>query len=81
MSGGAGYVLSREAVRRLVEDGINGKKCNSRNPHVAEDVEVAKCLQTVGVVPGDSRDAQKRGRFFPFTPAKHVSPSFRQEVR
>ncbi|CAG0908551.1 unnamed protein product, partial [Darwinula stevensoni] len=67
MSGGAGYVLSREAVTRLVEKALpNPKSCPLRGE--AEDVSIGECLAAVGVEAGDSRDELGRWRFFPFTP-------------
>ncbi|KAJ8923080.1 hypothetical protein NQ315_001632 [Exocentrus adspersus] len=74
MSGGAGYVLSREALRRFVEVGLKDKKHCRQDNNGAEDVEMGKCLAAVEVVAGDSRDPEKRGRFFPFTPEHHLIP-------
>ena len=45
MSGGAGYVLSRESLRRVGRDGID-KKC--RISSGVEDVNVGTCLENVG---------------------------------
>lgn len=74
MSGGAGYVLSKEAVRRFVERGIQNPENCRQNSQGAEDVEMGKCLEKVGVAAGDTRDALGRGRFFPLVPESHLIP-------
>lgn len=75
MSGGAGYVLSREALVRFVERGIPDSKMCRQSASGAEDVEMGKCMEHLGVVAGDSRDAAGRGRFFPFVPEHHLIPA------
>ncbi|VDK18097.1 unnamed protein product [Anisakis simplex] len=78
MSGGAGYVLSREAVKRFVEDALpDPRKCKAKNTG-AEDVELGKCLQNVAVIAGDSRDSQNRHRMLPFSPQSHVASNHTQ---
>ncbi|XP_058125476.1 glycoprotein-N-acetylgalactosamine 3-beta-galactosyltransferase 1-like [Anopheles ziemanni] len=74
MSGGAGYVLSKEAVKRFVEDAIPSTHCR-QDADGAEDVEMGKCMEAVKVLAGDSRDAVGRGRFFPFVPEHHLIPN------
>ena len=57
MSGGAGYVLSKEALRRFVTKGLQDKTgitCRTDDGG-AEDVEMGKCMEGLGVKAGDSR--------------------------
>lgn len=67
MSGGSGYVLSREALRIFAEGVNDTTKCRQEDDH-AEDVEMGKCLFNLGVKAGDSRDEQLRNRFYPIAP-------------
>ncbi|XP_025831894.1 glycoprotein-N-acetylgalactosamine 3-beta-galactosyltransferase 1-like isoform X2 [Agrilus planipennis] len=74
MSGGAGYVLSREAVKRFIEMGLHNATHCYRGDRGSEDVELGKCMEAVHVKAGDSRDSHGRGRFFPFVPEHHLIP-------
>jgi glycoprotein-N-acetylgalactosamine 3-beta-galactosyltransferase len=76
MSGGAGYVLSKEALKRFVTQGIadeTGLICR-HDGQGAEDVELGTCMENLHVQAGDSRDTLGRGRFFPFVPEHHLIP-------
>jgi len=74
MSGGAGYVLSREALHRFVERAIDDKSNCRQDGGGAEDVEIGKCLAAVGVEAGDSRDRQGRHRMLWNSVASVVIP-------
>ncbi|XP_064205583.1 glycoprotein-N-acetylgalactosamine 3-beta-galactosyltransferase 1 isoform X1 [Anguilla rostrata] len=69
MSGGAGYVLSKEALRRFVE-GFRVGKCTHFSS--IEDMALGKCMETMEVEAGDSRDRKKRETFHPFDPESHL---------
>ena len=75
MSGGAGYVLSKEALYRFATLGLQTEKPRCRKTDGgAEDLEMGICMQRLGVQTIDSRDLQSRQRFHPFRPALHVVP-------
>ncbi|KAJ8404641.1 hypothetical protein AAFF_G00335040 [Aldrovandia affinis] len=73
MSGGAGYVLSKEALRRFVE-GFRTKRCTHTSP--VEDLALGQCMEKVGVKAGDSRDSLSRETFHPFVPEQHLTSKF-----
>ena len=75
MSGGAGYVLSKEALRRLVVNGIESDT-PCWTPNGAEDVAVGRCMASVGVIAGDSTDANGIETFHPFNLQSHISNSY-----
>ncbi|XP_018022250.1 glycoprotein-N-acetylgalactosamine 3-beta-galactosyltransferase 1-like isoform X2 [Hyalella azteca] len=74
MTGGAGFVISRAALRKFVEEALpDPQKCRASDIGEDDDVEVGRCLTNVGVVAGDSRDELGRGRFFYQPPADQLS--------
>ncbi|KAH8323392.1 hypothetical protein KR067_007195, partial [Drosophila pandora] len=75
MSGGAGYILSKEALRRFVVEGIPNKKYCLPGTVINEDIEIGRCMANLNVTAGDSRDEMGRGRMFPFVPEHHLIPA------
>lgn len=73
MSGGAGYVLSKEALRRFVE-GFKSKTCTHTTS--VEDLAMGQCMEKMGVTAGDSRDTALRETFHPFVPEQHLTSKF-----
>ena len=76
MAGGAGYVLSKEALQRFVTKGVTdetGSICR-KDGKGAEDAEMGKFMENLNVPAGDSRDALGRGRFLPLAPNYHLIP-------
>lgn len=64
MSGGAGYVFSREGLRQLVQRGLNIKgACKDKGSF--EDVEIGKCAEAAGVKVYSSLDKFERETFHP----------------
>ncbi|XP_068140315.1 glycoprotein-N-acetylgalactosamine 3-beta-galactosyltransferase 1-like [Drosophila tropicalis] len=74
MSGGAGYVFSREALRQFVQKGLGNPKICYTGISEAEDFEVGRCMENLNVTAGDSRDPMGHGRMFPFIPEEHLFP-------
>eukprot|EP00092_Neocalanus_flemingeri_P046355 GFUD01052125.1.p1 GENE.GFUD01052125.1~~GFUD01052125.1.p1 ORF type:complete len:358 (-),score=58.93 GFUD01052125.1:204-1277(-) len=73
-SGGAGYVLSKAALTRFVEQGVHNSSICRQDNGGYEDVEMGKCMNKLEVEAGDSRDSVGRKRFFPFVPEHHLIP-------
>uniref|UniRef100_H3DAR8 N-acetylgalactosaminide beta-1,3-galactosyltransferase n=1 Tax=Tetraodon nigroviridis TaxID=99883 RepID=H3DAR8_TETNG len=69
MSGGAGYVLSKEALRRFVE-GFKTKVCSHTT---SVELAMGQCMEKMGVLAGDSRDGLQRETFHPFVPEQHTA--------
>ncbi|XP_066250491.1 glycoprotein-N-acetylgalactosamine 3-beta-galactosyltransferase 1-like isoform X2 [Euwallacea similis] len=80
MSGGAGYVLSRETLRRFVEKGLPNAMVCKQEDIGNEDVEIGKCLRGVGVHLGDSLDKERKNRFTPVFINEMLVPGVLSEV-
>ncbi|CAD6195923.1 unnamed protein product [Caenorhabditis auriculariae] len=66
-AGGAGYVLSRAAVRTF-HDALypNETLCPD---DIYEDVGISRCLASAGIFPTDTRNSKGQNRFNTFTPS------------
>lgn len=74
MSGGAGYVISKATLKKLVTEGFPNSNICTKETNGTEDYEVGKCLQNLGVHPKDSRDSEEKERFHPFMPEHLLIP-------
>lgn len=76
MSGGASYVLSREALRRFMSEAYSSDKiCPAAKKTGIEDFYMGICLQNVGVHLIDSKralPAEQKPKFFPLDVAKYL---------
>ncbi|KAK3103196.1 hypothetical protein FSP39_017276 [Pinctada imbricata] len=74
MSGGAGYVLSHKALERLVTEGFRNSSICETQKRKDEDLEIGKCFDHLGIVPGDTRDDKERERFMSYRIEQHLYP-------
>src|SRR4051794_13313824 len=72
MSGGSGYVLSRNSLNLFVTKSLSDPRKCRQDEGGYEDQEMGICLENVGVKAGDSRDAEGRNRFLPLNPLYHI---------
>ncbi|KAL3874491.1 hypothetical protein ACJMK2_037500 [Sinanodonta woodiana] len=82
MSGGAGYVISRQGIKQLVQSGIRENKCpvvtTKDNPELSEDLEIGRCLESNQVPRLNSRDVYGRDTFHPYPIEQHLFGSLPQ---
>ncbi|XP_034560315.1 glycoprotein-N-acetylgalactosamine 3-beta-galactosyltransferase 1 [Notolabrus celidotus] len=69
MSGGAGYVLSKEALRRFIK-GFDTGQCTHFSS--IEDMALGKCMEMMKVEPADTRDINGGQTFHAFPPDYHL---------
>lgn len=74
-SGGAGYIVSKEAMRRFGKRKRSSPECKPRR-RAAEDVEMGKCLQHLNVTAADGRDKFNRTRFHCLAPLDFIQGKY-----
>ncbi|XP_070209453.1 glycoprotein-N-acetylgalactosamine 3-beta-galactosyltransferase 1-B-like isoform X1 [Littorina saxatilis] len=77
-SGGAGYVLSREALRRFGKQGTDPKLCEQDGGD--EDVHFGQCMQNLGVRITNSTDSDGHTLFHPFHPETHFFGTYPRRI-
>ena len=70
-SGGGGYIISKEALRRYGSIPNNSSICAKDGG--SEDSQFGRCMESLGVRVGNSTDSLGRSRFHCFKPETHVA--------
>jgi len=78
-AGGAGYVLSKKALKEFYHVMDDIKKCHPVPPIGSEDYYVAICLNSVNIYPGDTRDKFGRHTFHQFGVEEEYSRERRKD--
>ena len=73
-SGGAGYILSKGALKQFQRAANNPWKCPQK--HFAEDVAMGNCLAVYNIHPEDTRDNIGRQTFHPYNVEYHMIPGY-----
>ncbi|XP_070564631.1 glycoprotein-N-acetylgalactosamine 3-beta-galactosyltransferase 1-like [Ptychodera flava] len=81
MDGGAGYVISKSVLKKLVEIGMKNASLCSQRQRGSEDVVMSQCLERLGVSYGDSRDEYGKQRFFRFPLQGYFSRAVPENLR
>uniref|UniRef100_A0A0K0FQN9 N-acetylgalactosaminide beta-1,3-galactosyltransferase n=1 Tax=Strongyloides venezuelensis TaxID=75913 RepID=A0A0K0FQN9_STRVS len=64
MSGG-GYLISKEALKKLVTVAFRNPKICSPTPNIPDDVQIGRCFSNINITAMDSRDIYDRHVFLP----------------
>lgn len=64
MDGGAGYILSKEAVRKFITEGLPDNDDCRQDENGNEGAEIAKCLENIGVYAVPTPDYSSRDSSF-----------------
>ncbi|KAK7480195.1 hypothetical protein BaRGS_00028580 [Batillaria attramentaria] len=81
MGGGAGYALSREALRQMVDQGYRKGLCSTEYYNHAEDKHVGECLYKIGVGRHYSLDVHGRESFHMDGPLQMIAGPLTDAMR
>jgi glycoprotein-N-acetylgalactosamine 3-beta-galactosyltransferase len=70
--GGAGYTLSREALRRMVSEEFNYSRCHPTNERSDEDKMVGTCLRLKVATCKQNNDEKEEPRYHHYDPEFHA---------
>ncbi|XP_068208587.1 glycoprotein-N-acetylgalactosamine 3-beta-galactosyltransferase 1-like [Palaemon carinicauda] len=76
MTGGAGYVLSRGALKIYGDTSYHNDSICQNKPFGSEDVTLGRCLKKSGILFGDSRDELGKHRFHQHLPENYMTEDF-----